>query len=109
VGQIQALLQHWIAAQPGVVDGVKTLVCDGKTLKVSIDESTCGAARFIPQVSLYANSVGVATAHGTYSTDAGGEIAGLPALLVSRPRNLRSEALELLQDRICSRSPAERS
>ncbi|MFN7896166.1 MAG: phage integrase N-terminal SAM-like domain-containing protein [Cyanobacteriota bacterium] len=29
--------------------------------------------------------------------------------LVSRPRNLRAKALELLQDRICSGSPAERS
>ena len=52
------LLQHWIASQPGVVDGVETLVCDGKTLRGSIDESTSGAARFIAQVSLYANSLG---------------------------------------------------
>lgn len=28
--------------------------------------------------------------------------------LVSRPRNLRAKAMELLQDRICGRSPAER-
>ena len=31
------------------------------------------------------------------------------ALLVSCPRNLRAKTLELFQDRICSRSPAERS
>ena len=29
----EALLQQWIAAQPGVSDTVDTLVCDGKTLR----------------------------------------------------------------------------
>jgi hypothetical protein len=33
---IEALLQQWIAAQPGVTDTVDTLVCDGKTLRGSI-------------------------------------------------------------------------
>ena len=32
----EALLQQWIAAQPGVTDTVDTLVCDGKTLRGSI-------------------------------------------------------------------------
>jgi hypothetical protein len=56
----EALLQQWIAAQPGVTDTVDTLVCDGKTLRGSIDETASGAARFIAQVSLYSNSLGVA-------------------------------------------------
>jgi hypothetical protein len=56
----EALLQQWIAAQPGVTDTVDTLVCDGKTLRGSIDETAYGAARFIAQVSLYSNSLGVA-------------------------------------------------
>ncbi len=81
VGRFEALLQHWMAAQPGVVDGVESLVCDGKTLRGSIDENTSGASRFIAQVSLYANSLGVAIAQSTYATDAGGEIAALRALL----------------------------
>ena len=32
----EALLQQWMAAQPGVTDTVDTLVCDGKTLRGSI-------------------------------------------------------------------------
>ena len=39
---------------------VEALVCDGKTLRGSIDKTATGAARFIAQVSLYANSLGVA-------------------------------------------------
>ena len=81
VGPFEALLQQWMAAQPGVAEGVETLVCDGKTLRGSADQGTGGAARFIAQVSLYANSLGVAIAQSTYATDAGGEIAALRALL----------------------------
>ena len=77
----QALLQQWMAAQPGVTDTVETLVCDGKTLRGSIDQTASGAARFIAQVSLYSNSLGVAIAQSTYATDAGGEIAALRQLL----------------------------
>jgi hypothetical protein len=54
---------------------------NGKTLRGSIDETASGAARFIAQVSLYSNSLGVAIAQSTYATDAGGEIAALRQLL----------------------------
>jgi hypothetical protein len=81
VGQFEALLQQWMAAQPGVADGVEPLVCDGKILRGSADKATGGAARFISQVSLYASSLGVAIAQSTYATDAGGEIAALRVLL----------------------------
>jgi len=77
----ETLLQQWMAAQPGVTDTVETLVCDGKTLRGSIDQTASGAARFIAQVSLYSNSLGVAIAQSTYATDAGGEIAALRQLL----------------------------
>lgn len=70
-----------MAAQPGVTDTVETLVCDGKTLRGSIDQTTSGAARFITQVNLYSNSLGVAIAQSTYATDSGGEIAALRQLL----------------------------
>ncbi len=56
----EGLLQQWMAAQPGVTEAVDTLVCDGKTLRSSIDETASGTARFIAQVSLYSNSLGVA-------------------------------------------------
>jgi hypothetical protein len=77
----EGLLQQWMAAQPGVAEGLNTLVCDGKTLRGSIDETASGAARFIAQVSLYSNSLGVAIAQSTYATDAGGEIQALRKLL----------------------------
>jgi len=77
----EGLLQQWMATQPGVTETVDTLVCDGKTLRGSIDETASGAALFIAQVSLYSNSLGVAIAQSTYATDAGGEIAALRQLL----------------------------
>jgi DDE_Tnp_1-associated len=77
----EALLQQWMAAQPGVPETVDTLVCDGKALRGSIAENASGAARFIAQVSLYSNTLGVAIAQSTYATDAGGEIAALRQLL----------------------------
>jgi hypothetical protein len=61
------LQQQWMAAQPGLTETVDTLVCDGKTLRSSIDEIVSGAARFIAQ--------------STYATDTGGEIAALRQLL----------------------------
>jgi hypothetical protein len=70
-----------MSAQIGASEPVDTLVCDGKTLRGSIDETASGAARFIAQVSLYFNSLGVAIAQSTYATDAGGEIAALRQLL----------------------------
>ena len=81
VDGFEALLQEWMAAQPGVSDTVDTLVCDGKTLRGSIAENASGAARFIAQVSLYSNSLGVAIAQSTYATDAGSEISALRELL----------------------------
>jgi hypothetical protein len=77
----EALMQQRIVARPGVSDTVDTLVCDGKTLRGSIAETTSGAARFIAHVSLYSNSLGVAVARSTYATDAGGEIKALRQLL----------------------------
>jgi hypothetical protein len=77
----EALLQQWMAVQPGVAETVDTLVCDGKTLRGSIAENSSGAARFIAQVSLYSNTLGVAIAQSTYATDAGGKIAALRQLL----------------------------
>ena len=81
VDGFDALLQQWMAAQPGINESVDTLVCDGKTLRGSIDQTASGAARFIAQVSLYSNKLGVAIAQNTYATDAGGEIAALRQLL----------------------------
>jgi hypothetical protein len=61
--------------------GVKSLaVTDlaGQSRQAKSDFSRCP---FIAQVSLYANSLGVAIAQSTYATDAGGELAALRQLL----------------------------
>ena len=81
VAGFETLLRDWMAAQPGVAEELDTLVCDGKTLRGSIAENDTGAARFIAQVSLYSQTLGVAIGQTTYATDAGGEIQALRQLL----------------------------
>jgi len=63
-----------MAAKPGVTETVDTLVCDGKTLRGSIDQTASGAAQLITQVSLYSKTFGVAIGQNTYATGAGGVI-----------------------------------
>jgi hypothetical protein len=77
----EALLRNWISARLSQADPIDSLICDGKTLRGSIAENASGAERFIAQVSLYANTLGVAIAQSTYATDEGGEITALRALL----------------------------
>ena len=77
----ETLLRDWMTAQPGVAEELDTLVCDGKTLRGSIAESASGAATFIAQVSLYSQTLGVAIAQTTYTTDASSEIQTLRQLL----------------------------
>jgi len=81
VPAFDGLLRDWMAAQPGVAEEIDTLVCDGKTLRGSIAENASGAARFIAQMSLYSQTLGVAIAQTTYATDATGEIQALRQLL----------------------------
>ena len=76
----ESLLRGWMKAQPGVAE-LDTLVCDGKTLRGSIAETDSGAMKFIAQVSLYSETLGVAIAQTTYATDASGEIQALRQLL----------------------------
>ena len=47
VAGFETLLRQWMSAQPGVAEGLETLVCDGKTLRGSIAEADSGAATFI--------------------------------------------------------------
>ena len=81
VAGFETLLRQWMSAQPGVAEGLETLVCDGKTLRGSIAEADSGAATFIAQVSLYSQSLGVAIAQTTYATNAGSETQALRQLL----------------------------
>jgi hypothetical protein len=81
VAGFEALLRQWMSAQRGVAEGLDNLVCDGKKLRGSIAETDSGAAKFIAQVSLYSQSLGVAIAQTTYATDAGSETQALRQLL----------------------------
>ncbi len=67
--------------EPALADGVDSLVCDGKTLRGSIDQKPDAAATFIAQVSLYSQQLGVAIAQATYATDESSETAALQRLL----------------------------
>jgi hypothetical protein len=77
----EGLLRNWISARLSHAEPIDSLICDGKTLRGSIAENASGAERFIAQVSLYSNILGVAIAQSTYATDEGGEISALRALL----------------------------
>lgn len=81
VSGFETLLRDWMAARPGVAEELDTLVCDGKTLRGSIAENDTGAARFVAQVSLYSQTLGVAIAQTTYANDASGEFQALRHLL----------------------------
>jgi hypothetical protein len=121
VAGFESLLRDWMAAQPGVAEGLDTLVCDGKTLRGSIDETSSGAAVFIAQVSLYSQPLGVAIAQTTYATDAGSETQALRQLLeaveldgvlvqadalhANRPFPLPRPARRRLPDRCQTQSP----
>jgi len=81
VEAFETLLLQWMSQQPALADGVDSLVCDGKTLRGSIDQKPGAAATFIAQVSLYSQALGVAIAQTTYATDESSETAALQRLL----------------------------
>ena len=69
-----------MAAQPGVTETVDTLVCDGKTLRGSIDETLRRRAFYRPGAPLLQQpECGHLPEH--LRTDADGEIAALRQLL----------------------------
>lgn len=59
----EPLLEGWMAAQPGVAEGLDTLVCDGKSLRASLSDTPSGAA--------------TVSAQTTSATDAGSETPAL--------------------------------
>jgi len=70
-----------MAAQIGDTESVDTPVRDGKTMRGSIDQIAAGTARFITQVSLNSNILGLATFQNTSATNVGDEIAASHQLL----------------------------
>ena len=63
------VLQAWMISQiPGGAEGLDQLVCDGKTLRGSIESTANGGSAFIAQVTLYSPALGVAINQGFYAT-----------------------------------------
>jgi hypothetical protein len=61
VAALSAAIRDWTIAQiPGGAVDLDQLVCDGKTLRGSIEPTAGGGSAFIAQVTLYSVAMGVA-------------------------------------------------
>lgn len=77
-----AAIRDWTIAQiPGGAAELDRLVCDGKTLRGSIEPTAGGGSAFMAQVTLYSPALGVAIAQGCYATGENHERAVLRQLL----------------------------
>ena len=82
VASICAAIRDWTLAQiPGGAMDLDQLVCDGKTLRGSIEATGSGGSAFVAQVTLYSAALGLAIAQGCYATNQGNEHAELKKLL----------------------------
>ena len=60
VAALCAAIRDWTIAQiPGGAEDLDQLVCDGKTLRGSIEPTAGGGSAFIAQVTLYSTALGV--------------------------------------------------
>jgi len=77
-----AAIRDWTIAQiPGGAADLDQLVCDGKTLRGSIEPTPGGGSAFIAQVTLYSAALGVAISQACYATGENHERAVLKKLL----------------------------
>ncbi len=75
-------IRDWMIAQiPGGAADLDQLVCDGKTLRGSIEPTAGGGSAFIAQVTLYPAALGVAISQAFYATTGNHERAVLRQLL----------------------------
>jgi hypothetical protein len=82
VAELCAAIRDWTIAQiPGGAADLDQLVCDGKTLRGSIEPTSGGGSAFIAQVTLYSAALGVAIAQACYATGENHERAVLKKLL----------------------------
>ena len=82
VAALCAAIRDWTIAQmPGGAADLDQLVCDGKTLRGSIEPTTGGGSAFIAQVTLYSAALGVAISQACYATGENHERAVLRQLL----------------------------
>ena len=76
-----AIRDRTIAQIPGGAADLDQLVCDGKTLRGSIEPTAGGGSMFIAQVTLYSQALGVAISQACYATGENHERAVLKKLL----------------------------
>jgi len=77
-----AAIRDWTIAQsPSGAADLDQLVCDGKTLRGSIEPTAGGGSAFIAQVTLYSAALGVAISQACYATGENHERAVLRQLL----------------------------
>ncbi len=82
VASLCAAIRDWTIAQiPGGASDLDQLVCDGKTLRGSIEPTAGGGSAFIAQVTLYSAALGVAISQTCYATGENHERAVLRQLL----------------------------
>jgi hypothetical protein len=81
VAALCAAIRDWTIAQiPGGAEDLDQLMCDGKTLRGSIEPTAGGGSAFI-QVTLYSAALGVAISQACYATGENHERAVLRQLL----------------------------
>lgn len=77
-----AAIREWSIAQiPGGAADLDQLVCDGKTLRGSIEPTAAGGLALIAQVTLYSTALGVAIRQACYASGENHERAVLRQLL----------------------------
>ncbi len=82
VAALCAAIRDWTIAQiPGGAEDLDQLVCDGKTLRGSIEPTAGGGSAFIAQVTLYSTALGVAISQACYATGENHDRAVLRQLL----------------------------
>jgi len=82
VAALCAAIRDWTIAQiPGGAADLDQLVCDGKTLRGSIEPTASGGSAFIAQVTLYSAALGVAINQACHATGENHERAVLRQLL----------------------------
>jgi hypothetical protein len=82
VNGVCAAIRDWTIAQiPGGATDLDQLICDGKTLRGSIEPTSGGGSAFIAKVTLYYAALGVAIAKACYATGENHERAVLQKLL----------------------------
>jgi hypothetical protein len=75
-------IRDWTIAQiPGGATDLDQLICDGKTLRGSIEPTATGGSAFMAQVTLYSAALGLAIAQTCYATSGNHERGVLRQLL----------------------------